>query len=212
MMQYDARAGQYRDLTTGRFVRKPDVMRVVDSEQQRLKAELQAHTRALIAEQLDVAQWQVRCAESMRASHIRIGALGSGGIENMTPAKYGAIGWQLRNQYEYLSRFAVELAEGFLTPSQALVRVGMYSSSIRPSFHRCEQLTRQDEGFKTAKRSLDPVAQHCSSCIGYSTQGRYVDINDVVMPGTACECRQNCRCQVEYSKFTMQSFSAQIAG
>jgi len=212
MMQYDSRAGQYRDLTTGRFVRRPEVMRVVEAEEQRLKVELQRHTRALISEQVDIAQWQTKCAESLRASHIRIGALGSGGIENMTSAKYGAIGYQLRTQYEYLSGFAVDLAEGFLTPAQALVRVGRYSTSIRPSFHRCEQITRQDEGFRTAKRSLDPIAQHCRSCIRYSTQGRYVPISEVVMPGTACECGQSCRCQVSYSKFTTESFAAQVAG
>lgn len=208
---YSSSTGQYRDLSTGRFVRRTEVMKFVDREIERTKVQLQGHTRLLIGDRINMAEWQVRMAETLKASHIRMGALGSGGVENLNSRKYGAIGYQLRQQYEYLSKFSLDVAEGWLTPKQALVRSGLYATSIKLSFNRCEQLTKQEEGFRTARRGLDPQANHCASCINYSTRGQWMPIDQVVLPGVACECGQFCKCPIEFSKFGVEAFSRAVA-
>jgi hypothetical protein len=197
---YVPSAGQFRNAATGRFIRRTEVLKFVEAEIYRTKIQLQGHTRLLISDTINMAEWQVRMATSLRESHIRMAALGSGGAQNLTSRTYGAVGYRLREQYDYLSKFSLELAEGTLTPNQALTRAGLYANSVKPTFHRAEQIQKETEGFRSAKRSLDAAAQHCPSCLNYSTQGQYRAIASVVLPGVACVCRQFCRCTIEYSK------------
>jgi hypothetical protein len=194
---YDSRAGQYRGVN-GRFVGRTQVMKLVDQETQRTETRLKAQTRLLIQGKLDLPQWQINIAQTLKDSHLRMGALGAGGRQNMTAQVNGAVGYQLRKQYEYLDRFASDLAAGKLTPEQALRRSGLYAKSVRKSFHRAEQLTRKNANFQEAKRSLDPRAQHCSSCLKYSTGGKWKPIDQVMLPGENCECGQFCKCSIEY--------------
>jgi hypothetical protein len=194
---YDRRAGQYRGMN-GRFVPRTTVMNLVGQETVRTEVRLKAQTRLMIQGKIDLAEWQTRMAQTIKDAHLRVGTLAAGGKQGMTPQKNGAIGYQLRQQYEYLDRFANDLAQGKLTPEQALRRSGAYSKSVTKTFHRIEKLTRQEEGFGEAKRSLDPRAKHCSSCIGYHTNGKWKPIDQVMLPGMNCECGQFCKCSIEY--------------
>ncbi|MBD1996000.1 hypothetical protein H6G00_05135 [Leptolyngbya sp. FACHB-541] len=195
---YSSATGQYIDQSTKRFIPRTEVMRFVDGEVARTRASLQGHTRLMAAQKITLAEWEVRMAQSLKDSHIRLAALGSGGVQNLNAKKYGAVGYQLRKQYEYLDGFARDLKAGKLTPGQALTRAGMYADSAVVSFHRAEQITKQEEKFQEAKRSLHPAARHCSSCLAYSTKGKWLPIDQVVMPGVNCECGQHCRCSVQY--------------
>ncbi|MBD3882171.1 hypothetical protein IFO70_10410 [Phormidium tenue FACHB-886] len=197
MPTYDARAGQYRG-ENGRFVPRLEIMRLLDQEAVRTQTQLRGHTRLLIGGKLDLAEWESRTAATLKAAHLRIASLAAGGKGNLSPKHYGAIGYQLRGQYEYLDKFANDLAAGKLTPNQALRRSAQYGQSIRKTFHRAEQITRGSEGFSEAKRSLDPQAKHCASCLAHSTRGRWKPIAEVVLPGAACACGQFCRCSIVY--------------
>lgn len=201
---YVSSTGQYRDLGSGQFVRRSDVLKLVDQETQRTKIRLQANTRLLISGKIDLPEWETRMAQSLKDSSLRIAALGSGGKDGMSQRHYGTIGRQLRDQYEHLDGFARALAGGKLTPNQALYRAGLYADSVKVAFHKAEKLTKESESFQSAKRSLDPQAKHCASCLSYSTGGEWQPIDQVTPPGVDCECGQFCRCTIVYSKFAAE--------
>lgn len=196
---YSSSTGQFRNLKTGRFVGRTAVMGLVDQEVERTKVRLQAHTRLLTQRRIDLPEWERRMAQTLKETHLRMGAFGSGGKQNLDARKFGAIGYQLRTQYAYLDEFAKDLKAGKLTAAQALRRTGLYANSIKVTFHKIEKMQKLEvEGFREAKRSLDPQAQHCQSCLQYSTRDRWRPADQVVEPGVNCECGQFCRCSIQY--------------
>ncbi len=126
--------------------------------------------------------------------------LATGGKERTGLNSYGIAGRHLRQEYQYLNNFAHALANGELSEKQALFRAKLYSQSTVQTYYDAYHYNKIREGFKTAWRSLDPMAQHCNNCPTYRTNG-YVDIKKVVPKGAKCQCRGNCRCQVRYRKW-----------
>lgn len=195
---YDPRAGQYRD-ASGRFVRREKVLIAVEQENARTQIRLQALTRSLISGNLSLPEWEMQFARDLKNAHLRLAMLAAGGKERMTQAHYGAVGYELKRQYAFLDKFAHDLAAGKLTPKQAIARASSYGQSGKIAFHRAEKIARKREGFNVAKRLLDPQAQHCNSCIAHQ-RSQWIPIDQIVEPGTRCECQNNCRCRVIYQK------------
>lgn len=207
---YNPKAGRYVYADSKRFVPKAVIQHLVATEQQQLGVRLQGVTRLLATGKIDLPTWQTRFADTLKAAHLRLAALAAGGKTGLSPQHYGATGYQLAKQYEYLDRFARQLAAGQVSVAQAMRRSRLYASSAKLTYNRAEQITRQGEGFLEAKRVLDAQAQHCADCLRYSTKGRWVPANQVTLPATACACGQFCKCQIYYRK--SRSLSAPLPG
>ena len=199
-VEYVPIAGRYRWADSKRFVSRQTLLNIADQESQRLKVRLQGVTRLLLDNKIDLPQWQGRFADELKAAHLRVGMLAGGGQDQMTQAKYGSVGYQIKRQFDYLANFANDIAAGDMRPSRILARAGLYSESVNATFNRVEQITRSDEGFTEALRSLDSQARHCPSCISYSTQGQWLPVEQVTPPAIACECQARCRCSIRYRK------------
>ena len=196
---YNPKAGRYVG-SDGKFVSKAVVDNLLDQEQARAEVRLKGLTRLLIEQQIDLAEWQSRTAQTIKEANVRELTLAAGGKDRLTSRHYGAAGYQLQQQYKYLDNFARQLYAGNVTEKQAIRRSGLYAQSVRITFSRSEQLSREAEGFTEAKRSLDPQAQHCNSCLKHSTNGRWVLASRVTPAGLNCECGQWCRCRVSYRR------------
>lgn len=197
-ISFNPNTGRYRR-SDGKFVSRQTVLNLAEQEQQQLSVRLKGITRLLAGEKITLGEWQLRMAEALKDSHLRLGALGAGGADKLGPQQYGAIGYQLQRQYQYLDGFANALYNGRLTIKQAIARAGLYGESAGITFNRIEQISREADGFTEAKRNLDPQARHCPSCLRYATN-KWVPIDQVVSPGTACECQNKCRCQIQYRR------------
>ena len=197
-MKYDRRTGQYRG-DDGKFVPRQEVLRFVDREIQINQVRMKAHTRLLIDQKIDLAEWQNRMAQTLKDSHLRVSMLAAGGKEQTTKRHYGAVGNQLRKQYDYLNNFANDLYEGKLTPTKALKRAAMYAESVKITFSRSEQISRMDEGFNAAKRVLDSNARHCSECIDHQ-RTEWTSIEEITPVGTDCSCQNKCRCRIVWAR------------
>lgn len=193
---YSKSAGRFRDLETGRFVPRDRVLLEIDREVERSRVRLQGITRLLIGDRVSLPEFQVRFAEELKLSHLRMAAFGAGGRNQLSSRQFGYIGQKLKSEYEYLDGFAVDLAAGKLTANQALNRAAMYADSTRSSFHRAEQQTKERDGFYGWRR-LDMAAQHCPECPAYATDG-YVPASQIVPIGENCTCARRCRCFCTY--------------
>ncbi len=174
------------------------VLEVVDTEVSRLEVRLKGHARLLTQGKIDIAEFQTRMALSLKESHLRNAAIGAGGVTNLTPVHYGKVGAGLKKQYKFLHGFGEDLAEGKLTPKQAIRRAGSYAKSAKTSFFEAEFTSRGKVGFY-AKRLLDAQSRHCQSCISYQRL-QWTLIQLVTPPGTDCECGGRCRCRLIFRK------------
>ncbi|HYX17070.1 MAG TPA: hypothetical protein VE944_22515 [Nostoc sp.] len=196
--QFDPSSHRYRDTETGRFVKVADVTKLIDAEVNRLEVRLKGHARLLAQNKIDIPEFQTRMAQSLKESHLRNAAVGAGGTNQLTPTHYGKVGAQLKKQYKYLHGFGQDLADGKLTPEQAIRRAGSYAKSAKTSFFESEFTSRGKYGFY-AKRLLDAQSRHCASCISYQRLA-WTLIQNVIPPGVDCECGGRCRCRLVFRK------------
>lgn len=203
---YDRSSSSFRG-DKGRYISNAEVLRLVDTEVARQEARLKGHARLLINGRIDVPEFQRRMASDIKLSAIRMAALGAGGVEGLGSRHYGKVGAELKKQYKFLAGFGDALVEG-LTEKQVLQRAGQYSGQSAIAFHASQKITKESEDFTEGKRSLDEQSEHCKQCLEYSTSGEWVPIDQIVPPGTGCDCGGQCRCKVVFRR--LSSFSELI--
>ncbi|MGL5065324.1 MAG: hypothetical protein ACRC62_35585, partial [Microcoleus sp.] len=87
-----------------------------------------------------------------------------------------------------------------LSEAQIRMRLDQYMKSGKTTFYNIELKSRIADGFQRGKRLLDRQAKHCPACINHEKR-EWVNLSDIVAPGTNCQCRSNCRCKLKYSRF-----------
>ncbi len=195
-MRYDTKTGQYID-DNGRKIPRTRILAIPPREQRILERKLEVHAINLTTNKIDAFEWERRVKADLKQSHLRMVGLGAGGKQGITPRHRGQVGAALRQEYNLLFDFRKEIQQGKLSNKQIIARTKSYSRSINQSYHRSEQLARAQGGAKLAKRTLDVNAKHCRQCPLYVTDG-FIPIEQVVPPGTRCDCRGNCKCVVIY--------------
>jgi len=73
-------------------------------------------------------------SELVKSVHIGMAMLGKGGRAQMTPRDWGHVGQELRRQYQYLTKFALEAPD--LSPAQVAARAGLYMEAATASYER----------------------------------------------------------------------------
>lgn len=202
-LEYNDALGRYRNVKTKKIVSKASVLLETEKESTRLKKQVQDLTLQMTNGELKLWEWEKLAAQRIKESHIRMSALGAGGMGNLTNAHYGSIGGILRKEYRLLNKFARGIEQGKYSPAYIVNRAGMYAASTRRSFFKGQQISRALSGVTLARRVLDAQAQHCPDCLAYATNG-FVPIEDIVAPGEACRCGGRCRCNIIY-KSTQRS-------
>jgi hypothetical protein len=205
---YDRTSSSFRG-DKGRYISNAEVLRLVDAESARQETRLKGHARLLVNGKIDIPEFQQRMAKDMKASSIRMAALGAGGVEGLGNRHYGKVGAELKKQYKFLAGFGTALSTG-LTEKQVLQRAGQYSRQSAIAFHAAQKITKESEGFNEGRRSLDSQAKHCSQCLDYSTNGQWVPVAEIVPVGTSCDCGGRCRCTISFRRVGLRD--AVLAG
>lgn len=195
-VRYDTRSGQYID-DRGSRIPRTRILAIIPREQRVLERKLEQHAVSLVNGGIDEFEWQRRVKRDLKESHLKMATLGAGGKEGITARHKGQVGAALRQEYNLLFDFRKEIQQQKLSQQKIIARTKSYSRSISQSYHRSEQLSRAQGGARLGKRILDVNAKHCRQCPAYVTNG-FVPIDQVVPPGTRCDCRGNCKCIVIY--------------
>lgn len=148
-------------------------------------------TQRMIDGDLTLAGWHAEMRDELKLAHGGEYMLGRGGKNAMTPGDWGIVGRHSKAHYDFLDRFADDLAAGKLSPAQAMVRASMYPGSSFVSFERarseahgmprlpvypgdggtpcltncrCHWVIREYKRRWVASWTLGPV-EHCSGCL-----------------------------------------------
>lgn len=154
-------------------------------------------TRQRLDGTLDTLGWRSALQQELRSAHVAATALAHGGLPALGPRERGWVGGQLRAQYDYLSGFALDLAQGTLSDAQALARAALYAEATHGTYSAAHQRVQVAAGMTEARNVLG-AAQHCSECPSLSARG-WVPVQSMPPPG-ARACGPRCRCALEYRR------------
>lgn len=195
--RWDTDAARYRSKDTGRFVSEIALRLDLDRfNSQVVGGNLQDITDRMIDGRITLSSWQQQIAAELKDAwgvNIRIGR---GGASQMTQADYGRYGGRLAYEYNRLTRFAIEIETGNLTPGQIKARMQLYANAVRVGYWDGKTAAGFAAGFTEERRVLTP-AENCPDCIGYAAQG-WQPLGSLPEPGTNSVCGRNCRCEKEY--------------
>jgi hypothetical protein len=161
----------------------------------KLEQSLQSATTALLNGDLPLSEWQKRVASRVKESHLELLRFGAGGQSRVWQESEVERHLQ-KVDFPALDRFGKDLVEGKLSEKQIRARVALYASSPKVSYERGRVSVNREKGVRYGRRLLGRTDFHCPDCIAYASLG-WQRLEDVILPGTECQCGVNCLCSIE---------------
>lgn len=192
---WDAVAGRYRDSASGRFLREEPIRGALDAVIDYQATQMRTLTQALLDGQIPLSAWQAQMMQSIKSVQLVGLSLGAGGWSQLDQTDYGWVGQRIRTQYAFLRGFAADLAAGWLSLRQALVRAELYAGAGRATHRAAQEREAKQRGLEMERNQLGS-ADHCAGCLSATAQG-WVPIGTLVPCGSR-DCLSRCRCSLIY--------------
>lgn len=197
MWSWDTKAKRYRDLDTGRFVPRTEVLAYV---QQSIDASGIAGDQLasfVAGGNVSPADFIALFREEIKREYIRQYLLAAGGRPQMTAADWGSVGGMIAEQYRFLPGFLDALLKGELTEAQIMARARMYTNSAREAFERAHAKNAKSLGM-TEELWVLGLSEHCPTCLEFAGMG-WQPIGTFPEPGDgSTECLTACQCHKVY--------------
>lgn len=189
-------AGRYRDRATGRFVSELTVRGDLDKYIDAKNAKLDSLTTQLRNREISLADWQTQMRNELRTAHTNAAMVARGGRDQMTNADWGRTGRELRTQYEYLDKWAADIASGKVKlDGRANIRAQLYGDASRSTYEQNRRAVASVNGYTQERRILH-AKESCTDCLEYAARG-WQPIGTLPRIGESV-CRTNCKCTFEY--------------
>jgi hypothetical protein len=117
-----------------------------------------------------------------------------GGWAQLGQAEYGRIGSIVREQYDYLYRFALDIQSGKQQLTGVENRALMYVDAGRRSFGKQQLVTERNAGYDE-ERSIRHSRDSCDGCVGEAARG-WQPIGSLIPIGER-DCLSRCLCTIE---------------
>ena len=172
------------------------VREALDDAMDRSAVKVVTLTERLRAGAIDLAEWQLEMARTVKGVHLASAALAKGGWAQMSQSDILAAGRAIRLQYGFLANFAAEVASGEqLLDGTVTRRATMYVEAGRATYHATEQKEQRIRG-AVEERSIRSPVDSCDECISEEAKG-WQPIGEMVPIGARI-CLVKCRCRPEY--------------
>lgn len=189
--------GRYRDRATGRFVSELNVRADLDKYIDAKNAKLDALTSQLRNREISLTDWQLQMRNELRTAHNNAAMVAKGGRDQMTNADWGRTGRELRTQYEYLDKWAADIASGKAPlDGRANARARLYGNASRGTYEQQRKAMAADKGNDEEMRVLH-AKESCQGCISWA--GYWAPIGTLPKIGSQ-QCSQNCLCTFSYRR------------
>jgi hypothetical protein len=194
---WDDKVKRYRYLSSGRFVSQTVVEKLTRDRITQVKKDLQTIGQLLIDGKINLATWEQETALALKVLHIQTYTLHKGGAANMTATDYSLIEQALREEFQYLHNFTIDIYEGRVSEAQFNARLAGYSRKSRYSAELARRELAYSSNSGYAKRFLGPTDRSCRECLYYASLGLQ-PIGILPLPTQKCSCRSNCLCSIRY--------------
>lgn len=193
---YNPASRRYRDRVSGKFVSAKDVRSAVDTIIDKETAKIRSVAQQLVDGSINLAEWQLQTQALLKTLHVSMGLAANGGLASTSNSDLGFIASQIKQQYQFLRSFAVQIKNGSQPLDGSLVsRAGLYTQASRSIYENVVQRGAMQSGLSQS-RSVLGLADHCDQCVSEAKRG-WVQIGSNISIGQR-SCKQNCRCLLEF--------------
>lgn len=195
---WDSASQRFRDLSTGRFISERSVRDFVDNIADAASQQLGDLAARYRTGQITMTIWQAESRAVIKSSQIASALAAYGGRGQMTPARWGVVGQQIRTQYAYLTRFADDVLSGRQRLNGRMdARARMYGQASRTLYENIRRRESAASG-QQFERNIRHAVESCGQCVNQSSLG-WQPIGTLVPVGQR-SCRSSCRCTLAYSR------------
>jgi hypothetical protein len=192
---FDRSSQRFRDLSTGRFVSEREVRDAVDRLADLTSRRMGEAAARYRAGQITSSDWLAEHLALVKQSQIASALAAYGGRANMTPERWGLVGYQIRVQYAFARKMAADVLSGRQRMNGRLdARARQYGQAARVLYENI----RAREAATSAlawERNVRHASESCQQCRAQSAAG-WVPRGTLVPVG-ARTCRSSCRCSIE---------------
>lgn len=189
--------GRYVNRATGRYVSELTVRADLDQYIANKATRFDALANQLRNREISLADWQLQMRNEMRTAHNAAAMVAKGGKAQMTQADWGRTGRELRSQYEYLDKWAADIASGKAPMDGRLAqRAKLYGNAARGTYEQERRAVAADKGNDEEMRILH-AKESCKGCIAIA--GYWAPIGTLPKIGSQ-ECSSNDMCTFEYRR------------
>lgn len=190
------KTGRYYDNVARRFVGERTVRLDLDRYIQDCNRGIDDLAWKLRRGEVSLAEWQLAMREQIKAMHLTSAMVAKGGREQMTQADWGRAGREIRRQYEYLDRFAGQVAKGeWPLDGRLNTRAKLYGDAARKTYEQQRRAMGIEKSLTEERRILH-AQESCPDCIEYAGRG-WQPIGSLPVLGDSI-CRTNCKCTFEF--------------
>jgi len=188
-LRWDPGAQRFRG-DGGRFVTETAVRGAVEDLITQASDRLAGLTDRLKAGQITLPDWQSGMRSELKSLHSATATTAHGGKAQMAPADYGWVSGRVRNEYNYLTGFALDNAQG---KPISTGRARQYAAAARQTF---EEMLRRDARLRGAafEKWVRRASESCPGCANQPKGWQPVG----TLPRLGSQpCRANCRCVIQ---------------
>jgi hypothetical protein len=194
-------AQRYRSATTGRFVSFATVTGEVERAVSAYAGDMRGLSEQLQAGTISLDEWKIAMRQEIHDVQNTAAVMARGGVDQMSQSDWGWVGQRTRTQYDYLERFAADIASGKQPLNgRFLRRAEMYAKAARGTFDGMRGRLARQHGAAFEQRLLG-AAEHCQAtsrpgCVEEAAKGRQPI--GTLAPIGAATCLTECRCRMRF--------------
>lgn len=194
--RWNTKAAQYADQVTGRFVSRQLIRDQLENVVDASSNVMRALSQQLRDGDISLADWQIQMMSQIKTTHLAGAAMQRGGWQQMTQADFGRVGRIVRTEYDFLRKFANQVASGKQKLDGSFTRrAALYGQQGRPTYVTFWDSTASQRGFDEERSILQP-AEHCSECISEAAKD-FQPLGQMIPIGRRI-CRANDKCLKEF--------------
>lgn len=195
---WNASAGRYTDLKTGRFVKASVIRDAVDATITKSSERIRALTQSLMDGRLNLQSWEIQTAQELKILHLANQVAALGGFSNVDNKSLSRLESILAKQFAYLHRFATQISDGSQKINGSLLsRINLYVHAARATYEAERTIVMREAGY-LYEISILHSRDSCQGCLGES-QKDWQPIGTLIPIGER-DCLTRCHCTLDYRK------------
>lgn len=199
-VRWDRQSGRFRG-ANGAFVAEAKVRADLDAALANAERDMRALAEQLRTRQISLPKWELEMRSLMKDVHLGAAYVAKGGRDQMSKADFGRVGRTLRDQYNFLAKFRVDILKGYALDGHFLQRVGLYAQAGRGATF--EGIRRDEEALRgrTERRNVLHAAESClgpGSCVEQTSFGWMATDDERAIEIGSRLCKTRCRCTWTY--------------
>lgn len=189
--EWHAKSRRYKNTTTGRFLSTKTVLGLRDQFVDARNAVIKSTSERLANETLAGSAWYATMKKEIANLTWGEFAFGRGGMGALTTDDHEQVNRMIAAQYDYLDRFATDIADGTVSGAGIVARAQLYGRAATAAYHqgetsswdielpqhpgdgqtqchtncRCHLEIKEGSGAVEVRWIVDTFAEHCDDCV-----------------------------------------------